>query len=96
MAAQASTVCLREWIARLLSLTAAQAYAILKGMDPTELGRALAARRKPKRFTCARCGKEFEALQGASYCGPTCRTLAWRKREREKAAKARRVERGEE
>ena len=57
-------------------------------MDPSEIGKALAARRKPKQFACARCGQEFEALQPAIYCSVKCRQLAWRKKKRKKATPA--------
>ena len=58
-------------------------------LSPSELGRALAARRAfPARAAkCARCGAEFQKRGRGLYCSQSCRELSSRaKRKARKAA----------
>jgi hypothetical protein len=57
---------------------------MVEPISPTELARALAARRKTVRGTCAICGKPFTGSQRRKYCSPTCNELAYRRRHPER------------
>ena len=51
-------------------------------MSPTELGRALAARRKRVPKLCALCGREFVGLAKSRYCSLACNQRAYWDRKR--------------
>jgi hypothetical protein len=48
----------------------------------TTPGSTLAAMREKVARTCDYCGKPFQALKTARYCCHSCRTMAYRKRNR--------------
>ena len=48
----------------------------------TELGRALAARRRRVVKTCAVCGTRIEGIGKRLYCSPACTTRAYYRRKR--------------
>lgn len=50
----------------------------------SEIGRALAALRKPRQRVCAFCGKTFESVAPARYCTPQHRKLDWWRKHRAK------------
>ena len=54
-------------------------------MDPSELARQLAARRKPKPITCPICGTEAVGVGRRTYCSVRCGKRAWWRRHRSKA-----------
>lgn len=47
-----------------------------------ELARQYAAQRRRIASTCAVCGKSIEGLVTRTYCGQSCRTTAYRRRQR--------------
>ena len=55
-------------------------------MDPSELARLLAARRKPKPITCPICGTQAVGVGRRTYCSVRCVKRAWWRRHRSKAA----------
>jgi hypothetical protein len=46
-------------------------------LDPSELARQLAARRKPKRVTCPVCGTQVVGIGRQKYCTTRCAKRAW-------------------
>ena len=62
---------------------------LLCGMtiDPSELARQLAARRKPKKVICPICGTQAVGVGRRSYCSERCAKRAWWRRHRSKAAR---------
>jgi hypothetical protein len=55
-------------------------------MDPSELARQLAARRKPKPVICPVCGTQAVGVGRRTYCSERCAKRAWWRRHRSKAA----------
>jgi hypothetical protein len=55
-------------------------------IDPSELARQLAARRKPKTVTCPICGMQAVGVGRRTYCSERCAKRAWWRRHRSKAA----------
>jgi hypothetical protein len=49
-------------------------------IDPSELPRQLAARRKPKQVICPICGTSAVGVGRQSYCSTRCSKLAWWRR----------------
>jgi predicted nucleic acid-binding Zn ribbon protein len=56
-------------------------------LDPSELARQLAARRKPKVVLCPICGTEAVGVGRRTYCSERCAKRAWWRRHRSKAAR---------
>ena len=56
-------------------------------LDPSELARLLAARRKPKQVVCPICGTEAVGVGRRTYCSERCAKRAWWRRHRSKAAR---------
>jgi hypothetical protein len=56
-------------------------------LDPSELARQLAARRKPKQVICPICGTEAVGVGRRTYCSEQCAKRAWWRRHRSKAAR---------
>ena len=56
-------------------------------VDPSELARQLAARRKPKAVICPICGTQAVGVGRRTYCSEQCAKRAWWRRHRSKAAK---------
>ncbi len=50
--------------------------------DPSVLGRALAARRKPKSVVCPVCGTQAVGVGRRTYCSAQCAKRAWWHRHR--------------
>lgn len=50
--------------------------------DAPNPGAALVALRKIVELVCAHCGRTFTARNGTRYHSASCRTLAYRKRQR--------------
>ena len=48
----------------------------------SELGRRLAAQRRPKTVACPICGRVVVGLGRRTYCSPACAKLAWWRRNR--------------
>jgi predicted nucleic acid-binding Zn ribbon protein len=55
-------------------------------MDPSELARQLAARRKPKEVICPICSTAAVGVGRRTYCSEKCAKRAWWRRHRSKAA----------
>ena len=55
-------------------------------IDPSELARLLAARRKPKAVVCPICGTAAVGVGRRTYCSERCAKRAWWRRHRGKAA----------
>jgi len=55
-------------------------------VDPSELARQLAARRKPKTVICPICGTQAVGVGRRTYCSERCAKRAWWRRHRSKAA----------
>src|SRR5215210_3823051 len=55
-------------------------------LDPSELVRQLAARRKLKQVICPICGTEAVGVGRRVYCSEQCAKRAWWRRHRSKAA----------
>jgi predicted nucleic acid-binding Zn ribbon protein len=55
-------------------------------IDPSELARQLAARRKPKAVVCPICGTQAIGVGRRLYCSEQCGKRAWWRRHRSKAA----------
>src|SRR5215212_712347 len=55
-------------------------------LDPSELARQLAARRKLKQVICPICGTEAIGVGRRKYCTEQCAKRAWWRRHRSKAA----------
>jgi len=55
-------------------------------IDPSELARQLAARRKPKTVICPICGTQAVGVGRRTYCSERCAKRAWWRRHRSKAA----------
>ena len=56
-------------------------------LDPSELARQLAARRKPKLVICPTCGTQAVGVGRRTYCSERCAKRAWWRRHRSKAAR---------
>ena len=56
-------------------------------MNPSELARLLAARRRPKPVTCPVCGTQALGVGRRTYCSTQCAKRAWWRRHRSKAAR---------
>jgi hypothetical protein len=56
-------------------------------IDPSELARQLAARRKPKPVTCPVCATQAVGVGRRTYCSPRCAKRAWWRHYHSKAAK---------
>jgi hypothetical protein len=59
-------------------------------MDVSELGRALAATRRPGPKVCLICGKEFVGYAWRKYCSSSCMYKAYRQRHREEVLQRKR------
>jgi tRNA(Ile2) C34 agmatinyltransferase TiaS len=57
-------------------------------LDPSELARQLAARRKPKPVVCPICGTAAVGVGRRTYCSPRCAKRAWWRRHRSPVAKS--------
>ena len=57
-------------------------------LDPSELARLLAARRKPKPVICPVCGTQAVGIGRRTYCGPRCAKRAWWRRHHGKATRS--------
>ena len=55
-------------------------------INPSEIARLLAARRKPKPVVCPVCGTEAVGVGRRTYCSPRCAKRAWWRRHHSKAA----------
>ena len=55
-------------------------------INPSELARLLAARRKPKVVLCPVCGTQAVGVGRRTYCSPRCAKRAWWRRHHSKAA----------
>jgi len=51
-------------------------------VDPTAVGRALAAQRRPKTYLCRHCQAPYKSVGRPGFCGPPCRHAAYRARKR--------------
>ena len=56
-------------------------------IDPSELARQLAARRRPKLVSCPVCGLQAVGVGRRTYCSARCAKLAWWRRHHSKAAR---------
>jgi hypothetical protein len=56
-------------------------------IDPSELARQLAARRKPKQVICPVCGTQAVGVGRRTYCSVRCAKLAWWRRNYGEAAR---------
>jgi hypothetical protein len=56
-------------------------------LDPSELARQLAARRKPKPVICPVCGTPAVGVGRRTYCSTQCAKRAWWRRHRGTAPK---------
>src|SRR3954452_12693905 len=59
----------------------------MMSLDPSELARQLAARRKLKQVICPICGTQVVGLGRRTYCSEQCAKRAWWRRHRSKAAR---------
>jgi tRNA(Ile2) C34 agmatinyltransferase TiaS len=57
-------------------------------LDPSEIARQLAARRKPKSVVCPVCGTRAVGIGRRIYCSAQCAKRAWWHRHRSPAARA--------
>jgi tRNA(Ile2) C34 agmatinyltransferase TiaS len=57
-------------------------------LDPSEIARQLAARRKPKLVVCPVCGTRAVGVGRRTYCSAQCAKRAWWRRHRSPAARA--------
>ncbi|MDQ3705609.1 MAG: hypothetical protein M3437_10385 [Chloroflexota bacterium] len=53
------------------------------GIDASELGRQLAARRQLVEGNCQICGKPFVGTKKRKYCSNACAVAAYEKRQRD-------------
>jgi hypothetical protein len=60
---------------------------MMVNLDPSELARQLAARRRPKEVTCPICGTRAVGVGRRLYCSAQCAKRAWWHRHRSKAAR---------
>ena len=56
-------------------------------LDPSEIARQLAARRKPKPVVCPVCGTRAVGIGRRIYCSAQCAKRAWWRRNRSPAAR---------
>jgi len=56
-------------------------------IDPSELARQLAARRKPKTVVCPICGTQAVGVGRRTYCSERCAKRAWWRRHHSRAAR---------
>ena len=58
---------------------------------PSDVARALAARRRIVAGVCVRCGKPFEGTTKRKYCSNTCAAADYRERHRQQLNEQRRL-----
>ena len=56
-------------------------------LNPSDLARALAARRRPKAVVCPVCGTQAVGVGRRTYCSDRCAKRAWWRRHRSAAAR---------